>query len=128
MVIAVKNLPTNAGDIRDTGSIPGSGRSLGGGQDNPFQYSCLENLMDRGVWRAAVTLVLLSGEAHGQRSLRGSRTRLKQLSTSMQSDTTAYLTSVQSISCEMPGQMNHKLESRVLGEVSTTSNMQMMPL
>ena len=71
MVIAVKNLPTNAGDIRDTGSIPGSGRSLGGGQDNPFQYSCLENLMDRGVWRAAVTLILLSGEAHGQRRLGG---------------------------------------------------------
>ena len=71
MVIAVKNLPTNVGDIRDTGSIPGSGRSLGGGQDNPFQYSCLENLMDRGVWRAAVTLILLSGEAHGQRRLGG---------------------------------------------------------
>ena len=54
MVIAVKNLPTNAGDIRDTGSIPGSGRSLGGGQDNPFKYSCLENLMHRRVWKAIV--------------------------------------------------------------------------
>ena len=39
----VKNPPANAGDIRDMGSIPGSGRSPGGGQDNPFQCSCLEN-------------------------------------------------------------------------------------
>ena len=39
----VKNLPANAGDIKDTGSIPRSGRSLGGGHGKPFQYSCLEN-------------------------------------------------------------------------------------
>ena len=45
----VKNLPVNAGD---TGSIPGSGRSPGGGHGNPFQYSCLENPKDRGAWRA----------------------------------------------------------------------------
>ena len=50
----VKNLPANAGDIRDTGSIPGSGRSPGGGHDNPPQYSCLENPMDREGWRATV--------------------------------------------------------------------------
>ena len=50
----VKNLPANAGDIRDTGSIPGSGRSLGGGHGNPLQYSCLENPIDRGAWRATV--------------------------------------------------------------------------
>ena len=43
----VRNLPANAGDIRDTGSIPGSGRSPGEGNGNPFQYSCLENPMDR---------------------------------------------------------------------------------
>ena len=43
MVLVVKNLPANAGDIRDTGSIPGLGRCPGGGHDNPFQYSCLEN-------------------------------------------------------------------------------------
>ena len=47
----VKNLPANVGD---TGSIPGSGRSPGGGNDNPFQYSCLKNLMDRGAWQATV--------------------------------------------------------------------------
>ena len=41
-------------DIRDAGSIPGSGRSPGEGNGNPLQYSCLENLMDRGVWRATV--------------------------------------------------------------------------
>ena len=50
----VKNLPTNAGDTGDLSSIPGSGRSLGGGNDNPLQYSCLENPMDRGAWRAIV--------------------------------------------------------------------------
>ena len=43
----VNNLPSNAGDM---GSIPGSGRSHGGGNDNPLQYSCLENSMDRGDW------------------------------------------------------------------------------
>ena len=50
----VKNLPANAGDIRDSGSIPGSGRSPGEGDDNSLQYSCLENPMDRGAWRATV--------------------------------------------------------------------------
>ena len=50
----VKNLPAKAGDIRDNGSIPGSGRSPGEGNGNPFQYSCLENSMDCGVWQAAV--------------------------------------------------------------------------
>ena len=48
----VKNLPANAGDMRDVGSIPESGRSPGGGSDNSLQYSCLENPMDRGPWRA----------------------------------------------------------------------------
>ena len=50
----VKNLPDNAGDIRDTTSIAGSGRFPGGGDGNPLQYSCLENPMDRGGWRAMV--------------------------------------------------------------------------
>ena len=50
----VKNLPANAGDLRDMGLIPGSGRSLGGWNGNPLQYSCLENSMDRGAWRASV--------------------------------------------------------------------------
>ena len=48
------NLPANAGDFRDPGSIPGSGRSSGGGPGKPPQHSCLENPMDRGVWRATV--------------------------------------------------------------------------
>ena len=48
----VKNPPANAGDARDRGSIPGCGRSPGGGKDNPFQYSCLENSVDRGAWWA----------------------------------------------------------------------------
>ena len=50
----VKNPPANAGDIKDVGSIPGSGRSPGGGYGNTLQYSCLENPMDRGAWRTAV--------------------------------------------------------------------------
>ena len=56
----VKNLPANAGiagdagDVGDVGSIPGLGRSLGVGNGNPLQYSCLENSMDRGAWRAIV--------------------------------------------------------------------------
>ena len=50
----VKNPPANAGDIREAGSIPGSGRSPAGGHGNPLQYSYLENPMDRGAWRAAV--------------------------------------------------------------------------
>ena len=52
MALVVKNLPVNAGDMKDLGSIPGPGRSPGGGHGNPFQYSCLEN-------------------PHGQRSLAG---------------------------------------------------------
>ena len=50
----VKNPPANAGDIRDTGSIPGSGRSLGEGNGNPLQYSCLGNSVDRGAWWVTV--------------------------------------------------------------------------
>ena len=50
----VKNLLADAGDIRDVGSIPGLGRSPGGGNDNPLQYSCLENLRDRGAWWVTV--------------------------------------------------------------------------
>ena len=47
----VKNLPANAGDSRDVGSIPESGRSPGVGNGNPLQYSCLENSTDRGAWQ-----------------------------------------------------------------------------
>ena len=49
LVQVVKNLPANAGDIRDLGLIPEWGRSPGGWQGNPLQYSCLENRMDRGA-------------------------------------------------------------------------------
>ena len=54
VMLVVKNLPTNAEDITDTGWIPGSGRSPGGEHGNPFQYSCLENPMDRGALWATV--------------------------------------------------------------------------
>ena len=52
VVLEVKNLSTNAGDKRDPGLIPGSGRSTGEGNGNPIQYSCLGNPMDKGAWRA----------------------------------------------------------------------------
>ena len=50
----VKNLPANAGDVREVGSIPGWGRSPVGEQGNSLQYSCLGNAMDRGAWQATV--------------------------------------------------------------------------
>ena len=52
--MVVKNLPANGGDARDVGSTPGSGRPPGEGNGNLSQYSCLENHMDRGAWRATV--------------------------------------------------------------------------
>ena len=69
VVLEVKNLPANAGDIRHTGSIPASERSPGEWDGYPLQYSCLENPMDRGVWWATV---------HG---VAKSQTWLKRLST-----------------------------------------------
>ena len=54
VALVVKNLPANAGDIKDTGSIPWWGKSPGGGHGNPLQYSCLENPMNRRAWIAAV--------------------------------------------------------------------------
>ena len=54
VALVVKNLPANIGDIRDVGSVPGLGRSLGGGHGNPLQYSRLENFMDRGAGWATV--------------------------------------------------------------------------
>ena len=60
VVLVVRNLPANAGDLRDSGLIPGWGRSLGEGHGNPFQYSCLENPMDRGAWWATVHRVARS--------------------------------------------------------------------
>ena len=54
MALLVKNLSAKAGDIRDTGSIPRSGRSPGGVRGNPLQYSYLKNPMDPGAWLAAV--------------------------------------------------------------------------
>ena len=56
----VKDPRANVGDVRDVGSIPGSGRSPGEGHGNPLQYSCLENPMDRGAWQALVHRVVQS--------------------------------------------------------------------
>ena len=75
----VKNPPASAGDMRDLGSIPGSGRSPGGGHDNPLQCSCLENPTDRGAWWAIVHRV--DRGAWWVHRVAKSLTRLKQLST-----------------------------------------------
>ena len=56
----VKNPPANAGDVRDMGLIPGSGRSPGGGHGNPLQFSHLGNFMDRGAWWATIHKVTKS--------------------------------------------------------------------
>ena len=56
----VKNPPANAGDVRDVGLIPGSGRFPGGGHDNLLQYSCLENPLGRGAWGVIVHRVAQS--------------------------------------------------------------------
>ena len=56
----IKNPPANARDTRDSGSIPGSGRSPGGGNDTPLHYFCLENFMDSGTLQAIVHGVLKS--------------------------------------------------------------------
>ena len=60
MVLVVKNPPTTAGDARNVGSIPGSGRSPVEGNCNPLQHSHLENSMDRGAWLATVQRVAKS--------------------------------------------------------------------
>ena len=65
----VKNPTANAGDIRDTGLIPGSGRSPGEGKGNPLQYSCLENPKHRGTWWAIVHRVAMSQIPQKQRSM-----------------------------------------------------------
>ena len=54
MALVENNPPASAGNARDAGSIPGLGRSPGEGNDNPLQYSCLKNPMNRGAWWAAV--------------------------------------------------------------------------
>ena len=64
MVLVVKSLPASAGDIKNMGSIPGLGRSPGGGNGNALQYSCLENSMDRGAWWATVHGVAKSWSGH----------------------------------------------------------------
>ena len=78
VVLVVKNPPANAGDLTDVGSIPGLGRSPGGGQGNPLQYSCLENPTDRGAWQATVGvrgLDMTEGTEHTHRQRGGWSTR-----------------------------------------------------
>ena len=60
MVLVVNNPPASAGDVQDTGSISGSGRSPGKGNGNPLQYSCLENSMEHGNWHGPVRSITKS--------------------------------------------------------------------
>ena len=60
LALVVKNTSANAGDVKDVGSIPESGRSPGAGHRNPLQYSCLGNPMDRGAWQVTVHGVIES--------------------------------------------------------------------
>ena len=60
VALVVKNPPASARDLRDAGSIPGLGRSPGGGHGDPLHYSCQENPMDRGAWWAMVRSVARS--------------------------------------------------------------------
>ena len=77
----VKNLPANAGDIKDMGSIPGSGRPLTGGHGYSLQYSCLGNPMERGAWKAwRATVYRIERVGHDQSDLAHTRI-LKALST-----------------------------------------------
>ena len=74
--MVVENPPASAGDVRDASPIPEWGRSPGGGHGNPLQYSCLENPMDRGAWRATFQMIAksqtrLSGQLHLLRLLLG---------------------------------------------------------
>jgi len=71
VALVVKRLPANAGDTRDKGSIPGSGRSSGGGHGNLLQYYCLQNPSDRGVWWAVVHRVAKSWTGLKQLSMQG---------------------------------------------------------
>ena len=96
-VLLVKNLPAHAWDIRDTGSIPGSGRLPREGDDNPLQYSCLENPMDRGAWGATVHKVAKS------------QTRLKWLSMCGHTQTCIY----QHHDCD---NYKHKCQGLVFGD------------
>ena len=90
MALVVKNPSASAGDLRDTGSIPGSGRSPVGGHGDPLQYSCLENPTDREAWQATVHRVTQS------------QTPLKQLSTAQQSGITACISVLEPASMAHP--------------------------
>ena len=121
-VLVVKNLLANSGDIRDAGSIPGLGRSPGGGHGNPLQYSCLENPRDRGSWWATVHRVAKSW------------TQLKQLGISGEKTPKCYHQSVGSVAqscwtlcdpmdCSMPGfPVHHQLLELTLTHVHRVSD------
>ena len=104
----VKNPPANTGGMRDKGPIPGLGGSPGGGHGNPLLYSCLENPMDRGAWRAAV---------HG---VAKSRNDLETLHTYLVAQ--SRLTFYESMDCNLPGPSVHGiLQARIQEWVAISS-------
>jgi len=94
VVLVVKNLSANAGNVRDVSLIPGSGRSPGEGHGNPLQYSCLENPLDRGAWQATVHRVAKSWTRLKQLSMKAS---FYQITLWCQSLMHCWLTCVQSL-------------------------------
>ena len=112
----VKSLPANAGDMRDTYSIPGSGRFPGGRNGNPLQYSCLENPVDRGPWRTVV---------HGVKGWDWATEHIQTELGNQQGEllfqigkaSSPCLTYTQSTSWETLGWKKHKLVSRLPGEI-----------
>ena len=87
VALVIKNLPVNAGDLRDRGSSSGSGRAPGGGHGNPPQYSCLENPMNRGAWQTIVHRVAKS------------QTWLKRLSMNTWDSFSSFITFMFTLSC-----------------------------
>ena len=83
-MLEVKNPPANAGKVRNTGSIPGLGRSPGGGHGNPLQYSCLENSTDKGAWWATVHRVTKSQTRLKRLSMHDVKSRTKWVKTQWQ--------------------------------------------
>ena len=107
----VKNPPANAGDSGDSGLIPGSGRSPGGGNGNPVQYSCLENVVNRGIWQATAHRVAKS------------RTRLKQLTAAAAKSLQSCLTLCDPIDGSPPGFSVHGIfQARILEWVAVASS------
>ena len=102
----VKNLPVNIGDVEYLSLIPGSGRSLGEGNGNPLQYSCLENPMDRGAWR---------GTVHGVTSVRHNW-QLSSSSSSILSNSQNVVSDPSNICVKRNIHLNHTIPAKIISK------------